>query len=292
VDGETLLDRTRHRVDLLVPAERQVVVVSRGHAPFYRYLVDDRLPDRLVVQPTNRGTGAGVLYPLLRIQQLAGEVPVAVFPSDHHVSDDAKFMGYVLSALEVVAARPRLVVLLGIEAEYPEPDYGWIEPGREPLSGTGAPVLPVLRFWEKPSASLAQQLLAGGGLWNSFVMVGWVYALFDLVRATARELAHAFEIGRPALCSSAEPRVMERIYHRLPCINFSEQVLAAAPDRLATIAVKGVEWSDWGTPERVIDTLRRAGRRPEWLSRISWAPVVTELSLTHFWARSPPGGAL
>ncbi len=92
VDGETLLDRTRRRVDLLTRADQQVVVVSRPHEPSYRDLAQELAPDRLVVQPSNVGTGPGVLYPLLRIQRLAGNVLVAIFPSDHYVSAAAAFI--------------------------------------------------------------------------------------------------------------------------------------------------------------------------------------------------------
>src|SRR5688572_20120512 len=107
VDGETWLDRTRRRVDLLTRADQQVVVVSRPHEPYYRGLAEELAPDRLVVQPSNIGTGPGVLYPLLRIQRLAGNVTVAVFPSDHYMSDDAAFIEYVRTAQELVEGRPQ-----------------------------------------------------------------------------------------------------------------------------------------------------------------------------------------
>jgi MobA-like NTP transferase domain len=48
LDGETLLDRTRRRVDRLTRADRQVVVVTRAHEPYYRPLVGDLAPGRLV----------------------------------------------------------------------------------------------------------------------------------------------------------------------------------------------------------------------------------------------------
>ena len=98
VDGETLLDWTRRRADLLVRGDRQVIVVTRHHEPYYRYLRGELAPGRLVVQPLNRGTGAGIVYPLLQIFELAGNVPVAVLPSDHYVADDSAFMGYVARA--------------------------------------------------------------------------------------------------------------------------------------------------------------------------------------------------
>jgi mannose-1-phosphate guanylyltransferase len=72
MEGETLLDHTRRRADLLVRGDRQVVVVTRKHEAHYQYLREELAPGRLVVQPANRGTGPGIVYPLLRILELAG----------------------------------------------------------------------------------------------------------------------------------------------------------------------------------------------------------------------------
>ena len=265
VDGETLLDRTRRRIDLLTRPDQQVVVVSRPHELYFRGLAKELAPDRLVVQPSNIGTGPGVLYPLLRIQRLAGNVPVAIFPSDHYISDDAAFVDYVRSAHELVEHRPQLVVLLGIEAEGPETEYGWIERAPWPLEGEVG--YPVLRFWEKPSLVLAERLLRVGALWNSFVMVGRVEAFLGLIAAGAPELIAAFAPLRAATVRR-EPEIVERIYATTPAVNFSDRVLMPAARRLATVRVKDVEWSDWGNPERVAATIRRTGWRPGWLDRV------------------------
>ncbi len=268
LDGETLLDRTRRRADLLSRPDQQVVVVTRSHEPYYRPLVADLAPGRLVVQSRNRGTAPGLLYPLLRIAELAGDVPVAVFPSDHFVDDDAAFVGAVRSAVEGVHARPDLVVLLGVEASEPETEYGWIEPAERALPLDGEPVFPIRRFWEKPSAELAADLLTRGCLWNSFVMVGRIAAFIDLFATGSRDLLQAFEPIRRARGSAREAAVAERIYAMLPELNFSERVLVPAADRLGVVRIKGVEWSDWGNPERVFATLRRTGWHPRWLDRL------------------------
>jgi dTDP-glucose pyrophosphorylase len=40
-----------------------------------------------------------------------------------------------------------------------------------------------------------------------------------------------------------------------------------APGRtMLVLPVRGVRWSDWGTPERVVRTLRRMGTTPPWLA--------------------------
>jgi mannose-1-phosphate guanylyltransferase len=271
-DGETLLDRTRRRADMLTRLDHQVVVVTRAHEPYYGSLVSELAPDRLVVQPSNVGTAAGILYPLLRTRQLAGNVPLAIFPSDHYVSNDEVFVGAVAHAVQVVRQRPELIVLLGVEAGGPETEYGWIEPDPVPVPLPGEPVFPIRRFREKPSARLAQRLFERGALWNSFVMVGWVDALVALTARNAPDLVAAFEPLARALGTPAEARVAERVYARLTSpLGFSEHVLAPAKDGLVTVRVKGVEWSDWGHPQRVIATMRRTGWQPTWLGRVELA---------------------
>jgi mannose-1-phosphate guanylyltransferase len=265
LDGETLLDRTRRRVDLFTRPDRQVVIVTRPHEAYFRPLVTDLAPDRLVIQPSNRGTAAGLLYPLLRIADLAGDVPVAVFPSDHFVDNDAAFVAAVSGATEALAADPHRVILLGIEAASAETEYGWIEPAAvdEPT-----PVLPIKRFWEKPAPELAATLLSRDCLWNSFVMVGRVTAFIELIRTGAPNLARAFEPVLRTLGSPRERAVVDRVYASLEPVNFSERVLEPAADRLGVVRLKGIEWSDWGNAERVFATIRRTGWRPTWLERV------------------------
>lgn len=267
MDGETPLDRTRRRADLLVRWDRQVVVVTRKHEAHYEYLREELAPGRLVVQPANRGTGPGIVYPLLRILELAGNAPVAVLPSDHYVSDDSVFMGCVEGALSSLDGLPYAVVLLGAEPTYAEAEYGWIEPAPDPLMNEGQPVFGIRRFWEKPSSVLAEELLGRQCLWNTFVMVGWARALIALVRATRPELVAPFHQVRAVLGSPGEEEAIERVYAELPSVNFSSAVLTAAPGSLGVVRLAGTDWSDWGNVRRVVESLRRTGRRPPWLTR-------------------------
>jgi mannose-1-phosphate guanylyltransferase len=228
-------------------------------------------PGRLVVQPENRGTAPGIVYPLLHMMELAGDAPVVVLPSDHYVSDDRAFMAYVASAIDVVRERHDLVVLLGIEPTWPETEYGWIGAAEAPLPLDGEPVFPIHRFWEKPNAPLAERLFQRGSMWNSFVMIGWAGTFLDLVRAATPSLLAAFAPIPLVAGLPQEARVVEGIYRRLPSAGFSETVLAAATRRLAVMRVKGVDWSDWGHPRRVLASLAHAGVRPSWLDRVRLA---------------------
>jgi len=67
VIGEaTLLDQTRKRVALSVPAELTLAVVTRAHERFFVSLLADMPAQNVVVQPDNRGTAPAILYSLLR----------------------------------------------------------------------------------------------------------------------------------------------------------------------------------------------------------------------------------
>lgn len=267
VDRESLLDRTWRRVDLLFRFDRQVVAVSRPHEGYYGYLNRKLMPARLVVQPANRDTAPGVLYALLRIADLAGEVPVAVFPCDHHVSDDLAFMRHVRRAIEVIHARPEFVVLLGIEPSFPETEYGWIERADIALPLDGDPVFPILRFWEKPPAAVAQRLMHRGCLWNSFVMTGRLSTFLDLIELTAPELIAAFEPVRSVQGASEEWSAAERVYRTLPGDELRPRGSGAGVRLFGDEAGQGGEWSDWGSPKRVLASVQRAARRPAWVVR-------------------------
>ncbi len=154
-----------------------------------------------------------------------------------------------------------------IEPSSAEVDYGWIEPARVPLS-TNPDVFPVRRFVENPSTSTARELVAGGRLWNGFVMAGWVDTLLDLNDRTVRDLYHAFEPVRRACGAPNEQAVLERVYAELPTISFAQGVLTRAAGCRVTLRTRGFQWSDWGSPRRVVASLRATNEAPPKLARV------------------------
>ncbi len=258
----TLLEETQERAALELGAARTLYVVNRVHENFYGSILNDEPASNLVVQPSNRGTAPAILYSLLRIAARDPQATVAFFPSDHYISDDARFMAQIRTALDTAASRRDLVVLLGLDPESPEVEYGWIEPA-QPIRGQ-AKVFGVRRFWEKPNRMLAQVLQLRGCLWNSFVMVASVQALLEIIESAIPELYRSFAALTPLFGTSAEVKAIESLYSRLGEVNFSHQVLALKPERLAVLKVTGVRWNDLGEPKRVMASLDMAGVRPRW----------------------------
>lgn len=263
---ETMLERTRRRAALAIPPARTLVALTRSHQRFYQPLIAGMPSHCALVQPQERGTAPAILYGLLRIAALAPAASVAILPSDHYVSDDDVFMEHVRVALDVVEARPDLVVLLGAAPTRAESEYGWIEPG---VAMPGTALLRVQRFYEKPAPALAQALLGRGCLWNTFVMVARVPALLALIRQAAPDLAAAFSPLRAVLGTPGEGAAVRAVYAGLASSSFAGDVLATRPANLAVLPVRGVRWSDWGRPARVLATLAELGIRPAWADRVA-----------------------
>jgi len=252
--SETLLEQTLRRAARLISPARTLAVLVRDHERFYAPLLADAPSQRLVIQPDNRGTAPAILYGLLRLSAMAAEGAVAIFPSDHYISDDEAFASFVRRAFEAVEARMDLVVLLGVVPHSGEVGYGWIEPG-EGMSGPTTDLYRVRHFWEKPSSTLAKTLLARGCLWNSFVMVGNITALLALIKSSLPDLFDRFVPVRSRLTTPWADETVRPLYTELPATDFSGGVLARSPANLAVLPLKGIDWNDLGEPRRVMATL-------------------------------------
>ena len=262
IGSTSLVEQTRLRVSLAVPEDRILAVVARAHERHYRDLLKGILPENLVIQPENRGTAPAILYALLRLSKAAPDACVAVFPSDHFVSDDREFMRHVESAFDAVGSRPEMIALLGITPHAAESGYGWIEPGE--LVVRRAPLFRVHRFWEKPRSDVASELLRAGCMWNSFVMVARISTLIGLIMVALPELFASFSKIQDLLGTAPEPGAIERLYKRIPSASFSDEVLERYPINLGVLPVHGIEWSDLGEPQRVMAVLSRLRIHPEW----------------------------
>jgi mannose-1-phosphate guanylyltransferase len=114
-------------------------------------------PGRVFEQPNNRGTGFAILLSILKVMRFDPSAVVGIFPSDHYFSDEAVYSKYVELMFNGAEYLPERVVLLGIRADRPETEYGWIEPARSGILPVDGSVRPVKRFWEKPRLEIADK---------------------------------------------------------------------------------------------------------------------------------------
>lgn len=253
-DGASpLLGETLARLQTLAPPERTVTVVDDSHREYVRLLADRWPLGEVLYQPLDRGTAAGVLFPLMTVLASASDAIVIVTPSDHGVENTHEFRAGIKQAIARVQNRTCDLVLFGVEPTGARADYGWITPSTTGRLSHGT-FQQVVRFVEKPPVHEAFQLFLSGAVWNTMVVVARAAGLL------ARFQEHLpFVTDVLARASDLKPRTrgtfLREWYPELPGADFSRDLLARSiPMCLYTWPMQ-IGWSDLGTPERLEEWL-------------------------------------
>jgi mannose-1-phosphate guanylyltransferase len=262
VGTRSMFQHTLDRAIKVTPLARTVTVAAHHHRHDVLVQLDGRANSTVIFQPANRDTAAGVFLPLTYIRAQAPHATVVLYPSDHFVYPENRFLEAVRRAVKIAQARPDRVVILGVPPDRLELDYGWIQIDQPLLNPLGEPVQTVRSFLEKPGAAQADAALRTGALWNTLVFAANVERLWALGWQYLPDMMPLFERLSNALGGPEEGYVLDTIYRNMPAKNFSSDLLQCTPETLAVIELTGSLWSDWGKPERITETLRRIDRRP------------------------------
>jgi mannose-1-phosphate guanylyltransferase len=264
VGAESLLRQTRARLDPLFSADRQVFVVSCAHERYYSRELADAKDSLVIAQPMNRGTAVGIIVALLQVMLADPNAIVGFFPCDHHYYDDESFRSVVRSATASAEQFPQSLVIIGAEAEYPETEYGWIEPGLAVSQTEVRPLYRVNRFWEKPALPAAQALLQRGCLWNTFVTIGSAATFLELICSEVPDVVLS-------ITRALADKDLATTYARLPSVDFSRDILAHQAKRLLVLRDAGSGWADLGSPNRVLGLLAKNVIQSAWFSQTNYS---------------------
>ncbi len=244
--GRSLLRETVERALQLAPRERIVAVVAQEHAVWWREQLADLPAENVLVQASNRGTAVALLLAAATILLRDPRARLLVMPSDHFVRSPRVLLATMLRALHRTAVDRQRLLLLGIEPEGPDTEYGWIVPG-EVQQGIAA----VIRFVEKPPLAEAQALLQQGAVWHSFLVATDAACLWQLgaeraPAATAAVTAWAALPKGERLAGFVAPA-------GLPSFDFARDLLPSAEARLGMLRVPPCGWTDLGTEQRLAE---------------------------------------
>ena len=262
----TFLTRTLDRIGWLAPRKRTIVVVADD----CKALAEEQLRGypgvEPVYQPSNCGTGAGVLLPLAHVLARDPAARVVLFPSDHHVEWGTPFRDAIRRAVLATDSAPSHVALIGASAESAATDLGWIDCGEE-LGCSAIHALRVKAFVEKPVTSVAVDLLRRGALWNTMIVAARGRCLWELADRHIPEVCWCFLNYRELVRERRADGFLRGIYPGLPITDLCRDVLQRAKG-LAVVSMTGAGWSDCGTPERLFRAMAPSHEDTRLLLRI------------------------
>jgi mannose-1-phosphate guanylyltransferase len=261
----TLLAQTRSRLAPVIEDDHTLFVLTKTHEPWYRDELRGVHSSRLIEQPRNKGTAAAIASAVLHVAAHDPDAVIAFVPSDHFYRSERHFQSSLNSAIGTAAEWQESIVLLGAPATRAETEYGWIEPGATAAGDFSGNLQRVERFWEKPSANIAELLHARACLWNTFVMTGHVNAFLRMLERCVPETLNTLMAARRRGCP-------EDAYlgDTLESVDFSSQVLARSTEQLFVVRMPlSAGWSDLGAPERVMNALAQSDLWPDTVAALA-----------------------
>jgi mannose-1-phosphate guanylyltransferase len=262
VGTRSMLEHTLDRADeISAPQQKVTVLAERHYQAGWAQMVVDR-PGKVVVQPQERDTAAAVFVALTYVRAYDPDALLVICPSDHFIYPESQFCEEALNAVKAAQEINRLIVLLGVQPDRSETEYGWIEPGTVLGWSNGCDIREVTTFVEKPSREACETALANGCLWNTSIIATTAGRLWAAGWLCFPETMTLFKEYEPWIGSPWEKTKLRELYEKLPSFNLSRDLLQRAVQHIAVMELNSVVWSDWGKAERIVETLRRIGRRP------------------------------
>jgi len=191
LDGErSMIQQTVERLKPLTTLEKTWIITNE----FLAQEIADQLPGlpsaQIVQEPVARNTAPACGLAAFLIERENPDAVLGIFPSDHVIGDEPRFLKALQKGIAAAAAGENIVVL-GIEPSRAETGYGYIETGDLTKDDSA---LHVRRFIEKPNQNRAEEFVAAGNYyWNSGIFLWSARTLANAVREHLPETAPLLE---------------------------------------------------------------------------------------------------
>ena len=250
LDGErSMIQQTLERLKPLASIEKTWIITNE----YLAQEIADQLPGlpvaQIVQEPVARNTAPACGLAAFLIERENPDAVLGIFPSDHVIADEPRFLKALQKGIAVAAAGEHIVVL-GIEPTRPETGYGYIETGDE-VGDDGA--LHVRRFTEKPNLNRAEDFVAAGNyFWNSGMFLWSARTLANAVREHLPETAPLLESIAAAYGTPDFEKVFQKLYSKCENISVDYAVLeprSAKGEHLSHLYCVPAEfsWNDLGS---------------------------------------------
>ncbi len=167
--NKTLLEETIERLKRTQLYDDIYIVTGEKLAKKIKKAIDFK---NILIEPVSKDTSFCISYACKKVVETYGEdISISIFPSDHLIRNEDLFKKSIEKALEFKDN----IVIMGIEPNYPETAYGYIQyDGNE-----------VVEFREKPNRETAEKYLEEGNyLWNS----GMLFARAKVILGEIKKL--------------------------------------------------------------------------------------------------------
>jgi len=250
LDGErSMIQQTLERLKPLAGLDKTWIITNE----YLAQEIADQLPGlprrQIVEEPCARNTAPACGLAAFLIERENPDAVLGIFPSDHVIADEPRFLKALQKAI-ALAAKEDNIVVLGIEPLRAETGYGYIETGDLTMDDDA---LHVRRFTEKPNQNRAEEFVSAGNYyWNSGMFLWSARTLANAVREHLPETAPLLESIAAAFGTPQFEEVFRTLYPKCENISVDYAVLeprSAKGEHLSHLYCLPAEfsWNDLGS---------------------------------------------
>lgn len=239
VGGESMIQRTVHRLLPSVPIERIYVVTARDQATLVREHIPELPAGNIILEPQGMNTAPAIGLSAAYITWRNGiHGSMLVLPSDHVIIDEEAFRDSIVEA--ALAADSGSIVTFGIKPDFPSTGFGYIEAGvKRPLG------MDVVSFKEKPDEATAKRFCESGHyFWNSGMFLWRVDVILEAYKTYLPKAAALLESIAKQWDSEGLDADISALYGQMPRIPVDIGIVEKARDRIVIPVDYG--WNDVG----------------------------------------------
>jgi len=223
LDGErSMLQQTVERLKPLAGLDKTWIITNEYLAQEIAGQLKGIPAGQIIQEPVARNTAPACGLAAFLIERQNPDAVLGVFPSDHVIADEPRFLRSLQKAIAVAAAGDNIVVL-GIDPTRAETGYGYIETTDYTRDDSA---LHVRRFIEKPNQNKAEEFVnAGNYYWNSGMFLWSARTLANAVREHLPETAPLLETIAAAYGTPQFDEVFRAVYPKCENISVDYAVL-------------------------------------------------------------------
>lgn len=247
ISDKSLLQSTFERLSNCMENENILSITNTKHAANVKMQIQEICENPMVLsEPVAKNTAPAIAFATKFIMQKSGDDPVIlVVPSDHLIKDNDKFLATVKKGEKL--AEEGYIVTFGIQPNYPETGYGYINTLKPLDIG-----YKVKEFVEKPNLETAKKYLEEGTyFWNSGIFMFKASTMMKEIEKYAPEIAKI--TNNVDFSKTTEIPFVE--FDKMPSISVDYAIMEKS-DKIALIKLES-DWNDLGSWQSIYDVSKK-----------------------------------
>lgn len=243
VGDKTMIQMTYDRVNRLIDKDKIFIITNENYAKIVKKQLKGISDKNIIVEPSGRNTAPCILLSCLYINQIFGDVNIAVLPSDHIINNEDEFLKTISIANDYITDKGvNNIVTIGINPSRPETGYGYIKTDGNKEIGK---ITNVEKFVEKPNFEKAVEYLRNGSyLWNAGMFIfNTKFMLTELEKNCHETYEMLSEL--PSIDSKQYMDELKKVYPNCESISIDYAVMEKS--KSIKVIPSDFGWDDVGT---------------------------------------------